>query len=90
MSTTYPSTADPPRRRRPSAEWEAAPVVTVFRACCPHCRSESYKADKTKNIGDDIRMLHAVCRTCGKPFKINREPMPELGEFILWPVTIRP
>ena len=69
-------------------EWEDVPFVTVFKPCCPHCRSEDYHRLKTLDNGDDSATKRVECRRCSRRYRIVSEPLPVSGEFITWPDTI--
>lgn len=84
-----PKDEQPKRKRRPSAEWDAAPVVSLPRVLCPHCGAEGHKPHKTLANGDGTATLKCVCRTCGGLFKIVRESTPDYGLFVSWPDTLQ-
>lgn len=69
--------------------WASTPIITIYAATCPHCKAqEHYDRDRTDDNGDGSRTKKAICRTCGKRFRIVIEPLPVSGSWVQWPGTI--
>jgi hypothetical protein len=66
-------------------DWDDAPIIEVYRPCCPACGSEVYKPVRGWVDLDGVRTSRRVC-DCGQPYVVISEPLPESGiaDFDEW------
>lgn len=68
-----------PRKPRPRIKWADVPFVFVQAPSCYYCGSNSYESTKSISAGDGATTRKAICRSCGEPFRICVEQLPNFG-----------
>lgn len=60
-------------------DWNAAPIVAVYRPSCPECGHEKYLPNRGWKSGDGSHTSRRICERCSAVYIVISEPLPGSG-----------